>query len=84
MKGELEWPFGSTYGRIIVTYDDKIIKKTEFEICDDGAMLRKENWNVVWGVAGVQITLMGSEQDDQFYRLCMMVRKNFPVIVRNS
>lgn len=78
MKGEPEWPFGSTYGRIIVTYDDKIIKKTEFEICDDGAMLRKENWNVVWGVAGVQITLMGSEQDDQVLQIMYDGAEEFP------
>ncbi len=65
MRGEPEWPFGSTYGRIIVTYDNKIINKPEFEICDDGAMLREENWNIVWGVAGAQVTLTGSEQDTQ-------------------
>lgn len=69
MKGEPEWPFGSTYGRIVVRYDDKIIKKIEFEIRDDGATLRKENWHVVWGVAGVQITLTGSEQDDQVLQI---------------
>lgn len=69
MKGEPEWPFGSTYGRIIVKYDDKIIKKLEFEIADDGAMLRKENWNVVWGVAGARVTLMGSEQEDQVLQI---------------
>lgn len=69
MKGEPEWPFGSTYGRIIVKYDDKIIKKLEFEIHDDGARLGKDNWEVVWGVAGVQVTLMGSEQDDQVLQI---------------
>ena len=69
MKGEPEWPFGSTYGRIVVRYDDKIIKKIEFEIRDDGATLRKENWHVAWGVAGVQITLTGSEQDEQVLQI---------------
>ncbi|MBO5209380.1 MAG: hypothetical protein J6B68_08550 [Lachnospiraceae bacterium] len=69
MKGEPEWPFGSTYGRIIVKYDDKIINKLEFEIADDGAMLGKENWSVVWGVAGVQVTLMGSEQYNQVLQI---------------
>lgn len=65
MKGEPEWPFGRTYGRIIVTYDDEIIKKPEFEISDDGAMLGTKNWDVAWGLAGVQVTLKGSEQEDQ-------------------
>ncbi len=65
MKGEPEWPFGRTYGRILVRYDDKIIKKSEFGIQDDGAMLSKGNWSVVWQVTGVQVTLRGSEQEDQ-------------------
>lgn len=69
MKGEPEWPFGSTYGRIVARYDGKVIRKIEFEICDDGAMLRKENWDVVWGVAGVQVTLKGSEQDNQVIQI---------------
>lgn len=69
MKGEPDWPFGSTYGRIIVKYDDKILKKVKFEIHDDGAILGKENWNVVWGVAGVWVTLMGSEQNDQVLQI---------------
>lgn len=36
---------------------------------DDGATLRKENWHVVWGVAGVQITLTGSELDEQVLQI---------------
>lgn len=69
MKGEPEWPFGSTYGRILVRYDEKMINKINFEIHDDGAMLGKENWNIIWGLAGVQITLLGSEQDDQILQI---------------
>ncbi|MDD6070822.1 MAG: hypothetical protein PUC12_08435 [Clostridiales bacterium] len=69
MKGEPEWPFGSTYGRMIARYDGKTIKKLDFEIRDDGAMLGKENWNIVWGVAGVQVTLSGSEQEDQVIQI---------------
>lgn len=69
MKGEPEWPFGSTHGRIIAEYDDKILKKLEFAIADDGAMLGKENWSVVWGVAGVQVTLKGSEQEDRVLQI---------------
>lgn len=69
MKGEPEWPFGSTYGRIIVRYDDGIIRKFDFVILDDGAMLRRENWDVVWAEAGVRITLKGSEQDNQMIEI---------------
>ena len=69
MKGEPDWPFGSTYGRITVRYDNEILKKLDFEIRDDGAMLQKGNWNVVWGLAGVQITLQGSEQEDQVIQI---------------
>lgn len=69
MKGEPEWPFGSTHGRIIAEYDDKILKKLEFAIADDGAMLGKENWSVVWGTAGVQVTLKGSEQKDRVLQI---------------
>lgn len=32
MKESRKFTFGSTYGRIVVRYDDKIIKKIEFEI----------------------------------------------------
>lgn len=69
MKGEPDWPFGSTYGRIIARYDDEFIKEFEFEIRDDGAMLQKGNWDVAWGLAGVQITLQGSEQEDQVIQI---------------
>ena len=65
MEGEPEWPFGSTDGRIIVSYDDKVIKKINFTVQDDGSMLTKGNWEIAWGVAGVQITLKGSEQENR-------------------
>lgn len=65
MEGEPEWPFGSTDGRIIVSYDDKVIKKIKFMVQDDGSLLTKGNWEIAWGVAGVQITLKGSEQENQ-------------------
>lgn len=69
MKGEPAWPFGSTYGRILVRYEDKIIRKISFELHDDGAVLQKENWKVVFGQAGVEVTLMGSEQSDQILQI---------------
>lgn len=78
MKGEPEWPFGSTYGRILVRYDDKMIKKINIEIHDDGAMLKKENWNILWGLAGAQITLRGSEQDDQILQIMYDGSDAFP------
>lgn len=78
MKGEPEWPFGSTHGRIIVRYDDQVIRKIEITIYDDGATLRKENWSVVWGAAGAQVTLMGSEQDDQILQIMYDGTEGFP------
>lgn len=65
MKGEPEWPFGSAYGRIIVSYDEKVTGKIPFEIRNDGATLGKGNWKLAWGLAGVQVTLMGSEQEEK-------------------
>lgn len=69
MKGEPEWPFGTTYGRIIVQYDGEIIQKKSFQIRDDGAVLRAQNWDTIWNSSGVQITLHGSEQDDEIIRI---------------
>lgn len=62
MKGEPEFLFGATYGRIIAKYDGEIIKKINIVIYDDGATLRKSNWKINWYPAGVEITIMGSEQ----------------------
>lgn len=69
MKGEPEFPFGATYGRIIAKYDGEIIKKIDIVIYDDGATLRKNNWNVDWYPAGVEITLLGSEQENQILQI---------------
>lgn len=69
MKGEPEWLFGSTYGRIIASYDEKVTGKISFEISDDGATLGKENWKLDWGLAGVQVTLRGSEQEDEIVEI---------------
>lgn len=69
MQGKPAWPFGSTYGRIIVKYDDETIKKIKIEIQDDGAPLCKENWEAAFGPAGAQITLKGSEQKDEILQI---------------
>lgn len=69
MQGESEWPFGTTYGRIIARYDEKVIKKIKIAIRDDGAALYPENWSVEWVPAGAQITLWGSEQDKQVLQI---------------
>lgn len=69
MKGQPEFPFGATYGRIIAKYDGEIIKKIDIVIFDDGATLRKDNWNIGWYPAGVEITLMGSEQENQILQV---------------
>ncbi len=69
MRGEPEWPFGSTYGTIIMEYDGEIIQKKDIVIRDDGAMLREDNWEISWGLKGVQVTLSGSEQEDEVLSL---------------
>lgn len=66
--GEPEWPFGSTHVRIEVREKDgEKIDKVETSIRDDGASLHESNWKVDWYPAGLDITLMGSEQEDDIY-----------------
>lgn len=77
MKGEPAGLFGSTYGRILVRYDGKIIKKIKFEIRDDGAMLQERHWSVAWGLAGAEVTLYGSEQEDQIVQILYDDRETF-------
>lgn len=69
MKGEPRGLFGSTYGRIIAQYDGEIIRKIEFQLYDDGAMLQAGHWKVAFGLAGAEVTLMGSEQPDQILQI---------------
>ena len=65
MKGEPELLFGATHGRIVAKHDGKTVQKIPVTVYDDGAMLREDNWSVEWGIAGVRITLIGSEQPDE-------------------
>lgn len=69
MRGEPEWPFGATYGRIRMQYDGEIVGERSVALHDDGAVLRPENWSIAWGRAGAEVTLMGSEQEDQVLEL---------------
>lgn len=65
MKGEPELFFGATHGRIVAKHDGKTVQKIPVTVYDDGSMLREDNWSVEWGLAGVRVTLMGSEQSDE-------------------
>lgn len=65
MKGEPELLFGATHGRIVAKHDGKTVQKIPVTVYDDGAMLHEDNWSVEWGIAGVRVTLIGSEQPDE-------------------
>lgn len=66
--GEPDWPFGSTSVRIEVwEKEGEKIEQVETSIRDDGASLRESNWRVEWYPAGLDITLIGSEQKDDVY-----------------
>lgn len=66
--GEPQFPFGSTSVRIEVREKNgEKIDQIEASIRDDGASLHESNWQVDWYPAGLDITLMGSEQEDDIY-----------------
>ncbi len=66
--GEPDWPFGSTSVRIEVwEKDGEKIEQVKTSIRDDGASLRESNWQVEWYPGGLDITLIGSEQEDDVY-----------------
>lgn len=66
MIGEPEWPFGSTHVQMIIKRADGIvIEKIKESIQDDGSIFREENWSVGWRDNLVEITLKGSEQEDE-------------------
>lgn len=69
MRGEPDWPFGATAGRATVIRLGQKEGSFDFEIRDDGASLRESNWRVSFYPAGVEITLSGSEQEDEVIRL---------------
>ena len=69
MVGQPEWPFGATTVKVTVTEvgSNKQLEVIDASINDDGAILRKSNWTVVWQRDTVEITLKGSEQEDKSY-----------------
>lgn len=71
MVGVPDWPFGATTVRVIVRECESGNKIDAFEakIYDDGATLRDSNWKVIWFSNRVEITLMGSEQEDSVYTI---------------
>ena len=68
--GEPEWPFGKTKVKITLLDDNKKeIESFTYHISDDGAMAREENIDVKWFENYVEVTLSGSEQDDDIYKM---------------
>jgi hypothetical protein len=68
--GEPEWPFGRTKVKITLLDDNK--KKIESFNCyisDDGAIAREENIDVKWFENYVEVTISGSEQGDNIYKM---------------
>lgn len=68
--GEPEWPFGKTKVKITLLDDNKKeIESFTYHISDDGAMAREENIDVRWFENYVEVTMSGSEQDDDIYKM---------------
>ena len=68
--GEPEWPFGKTDVKITLLNDEK--KKVETittYIKDDGALAREQNISVKWFENYVEVTLLGSEQQDEIHKV---------------
>ena len=64
--GSPDWPFGSTAVRITVKdiNNKKKLKVINTSIHNDGGVLSKYNWDVLWQDESVKIILKGSEQKD--------------------
>lgn len=68
--GEPEWPFGRTKVKLtLLDNDKKKIKTFESYISDDGRNASEENINVQWFENHVEVTLSGSEQDDDNFKI---------------
>lgn len=67
--GEPTWPFGSAPGRLVLSCDERIISKTDFEIANDGASFSGRDWRVRWYDDHVEIILSGEEQHDELVAL---------------
>ncbi len=68
--GQPEWPFGDT--KVMVTLKNgqgEKINSFKTYISDDGANASDSNISVTWFEEFVQITLMGSEQQDEIYSI---------------
>lgn len=68
--GAPEWPFGSTQIKITLLDDvKKVVKSFKYYINDDGARAGEHNIHVKWFENYVEITLSGSEQEDDIYKI---------------
>lgn len=67
--GEPDWPFGATHCRFVLSRGDKVVKKYNFSIADDGARAGSGNFSVRWQDDRVTVVVSGTEQRDTAYHL---------------
>lgn len=67
--GDPDFPFGSTYARVVLKNGKNIIIKYKFDVQNDGANISKESWRVEWNEDSVDCVVYGEEQSDQLYRI---------------
>ncbi|MDF2588514.1 MAG: hypothetical protein K0S41_2355 [Anaerocolumna sp.] len=68
--GDPEWPFGKTKVKItLLDGNKKELESVIYFISDDGARASEKNVNVKWFDNYAEITISGSEQDDDVYKM---------------
>lgn len=65
--GDPAWPFGSTHCSIVLSQAGPGIAEHSFEVCNDGANVHAENFEVLWYPDHVSVTVSGAEQPDETY-----------------
>lgn len=69
MIGDPDWPFGSTHCRFDLYEGNKRIVKYSFNIADDGANARDDNFTITEDSGGITVAVYGSEQGTETYIL---------------
>ena len=68
--GEPEWPFGKTHVKITLLNDKKKkVEKIPTYIQNDGSVTGEENILVEWFEDYAEVTLLGSEQEDEVHKI---------------
>lgn len=67
--GEPDFPFGASYGRLVLKKDKTKISSIDFVLHNDGGVIAENCWSVFWYDEYVEITLMGEEQSDEQVQL---------------